>query len=152
MGVAISHVEVFIGAVAVEKGSADAHLHDVLTETLQKVDCARHTRVLTESDQPVSVLISDLFVVDEANIAFQDCIERSHVVELTLTKIDSTLMTCGKYIKVLSAISFSGGTSLIPSTSEQGLKSSCSEAPAASYSWSEKMRFLEGCTINDIYG
>jgi len=150
MGIAISHVEVFVGAVTVKEGCTNAHLHDVFTESFQKVDGSRHTCVLTKSDQSVSIFISDLFVVNEANIAFQDRIQSGHVVELTLHKIHRTLMTCGKYIKVLSAISFSGGTSLIPSTSEQGLRSSWSKAPAASYSWSEKMRFLDGCTIKDI--
>jgi hypothetical protein len=53
-------------------------------------------------------------------------------------------------MKVLSAISFSGGIYFMPRISEQAVKSSWSEAPAASYSWSEKMRFFDGCTIKEI--
>lgn len=93
MSVTVGNIKVFIGAIAVEEGSADAHLHDVLSETLQEVDGARHTCVLPESDKSVSVLISDLLVVDEANIACENSIECGHVVELSLTHINCTLMT-----------------------------------------------------------
>ena len=74
MGVAIGNVEVFVGTVTVKEGSADAHLHDVLPESFEEVDGAGHTRVLPEGDQPVSIFVSDLFVINEANIAFQDCV------------------------------------------------------------------------------
>lgn len=96
MSIAVSYIKVFVCAVTVEKRSAYAHLHDVLAKALEKIDGACHSCIFAESDKPVSVFVSDFFIVNQANIALQDCVQSRHVVKLPLGNANSTLITCGK--------------------------------------------------------
>ncbi len=94
--IAVLDIKVFVRAVAVQKRSTDTHLHDVLSEALEKINGACHPRVLAKGYQPIFLVICNFFVVDEADILLEECVQSRHVVQLSLNKNKSTLIVWEK--------------------------------------------------------
>lgn len=94
--IAFLNVKIFIGAVAVQKWCANAHLQHKLSQSLQKINGSSLSSKLTESYQSIIVVISYLLVVQKANVLLENCIKNSHVLKLGLHFTKPTLIVWEK--------------------------------------------------------
>ena len=85
MIISLFQVKVFICAITIEQWRADAHLHDVLSQSLEEINRSSNSRIFSKSDKPTILLISYLFVIDQPDVVHENRIESWHVVGLCLS-------------------------------------------------------------------
>ena len=96
MAICIFDIIVFVRDGTVQERCADAFKHKVLSETLKEINSSSNSCILSKGDQPLPLLISDFFVVYQPDILLENGIKSWHIVLLSLTYSNGTLMVWEK--------------------------------------------------------